>query len=74
MGLDTVMARLGRSDTVAAKVIMEKHSAHSDCESPQVSMSKPMLSAVVSQRRYSSNRRIVVPVPKRTLGVDMAAQ
>ena len=41
IGLDTVMASSGRVVRVAAKVIMEKHSAHSDCESPQVSMSKP---------------------------------
>ena len=68
------MARSGRVVRVAAKVIIEKHSAHRDCESPQVSMSKPWPSAVLSHRRYSSKRRIVVPVPKRTWGVAMGEQ
>src|SRR5437588_6756804 len=69
LGLDTVMARSGVVVRVAANVIIEKHSAQSDWESPHVSMSKPLSSATRSQRRYSSKWRMVVPVPKRTLSV-----
>jgi hypothetical protein len=51
MGLDTVIANCGVVVCTAANVIIEKHSAHNDCESPHVSMSKPIPSAVSSHRR-----------------------
>ena len=51
IGFDTVIARSGRVVSSATNVINEKHSAHSDCESPVVSMSKPEASASRSQRR-----------------------
>ena len=50
-GFDTVIASFARRVVIAAKVISEKHSAQSDCESPQVRRSKSVASAVSSQRR-----------------------
>ena len=74
IGFDTVIARSGRVVNVAAKVISEKHSAHNDCESPVVSMSKPAASASRNQRRYSSKWCGVVPVPNRTAGAGMGSR
>ena len=64
-GFDTVIAKSGRVVCTAANVISVKHSAHSDCESPHVSMSNPAPSAACNHFRYSVKSRTVVPVPKR---------
>src|SRR5262245_31444739 len=63
IGFETVIASFGAVVSVAANVISEKQSAHSDCESPQVIMSKPQPSAVASHSRYAVKSRAVVPVP-----------